>query len=261
MTARFWAPPSRDALIAYLSRVGRGPFGGRVRLGLVAAAEKDAAVLKGPGDLRTIHGARAFLVGAVQRPGPMDMEDFGFALSASSLRHIPRLEPVGWERPSRAPVSSRASAPGGEVMPAVSPVGYAAADRTAVDRVTRAGRGPRTASPGPELFFDGDFGSPLRARTAGPYAEVLEMVRLGPSASNRQPWRLVRDGGGYHLISSGGRALIKPSAPRWQDLQRLDMGIAMCHFELTAREAGLVGKWDRLPTVRISAPFRNGRVI
>jgi len=27
------------------------------------------------------------------------------------------------------------------------------------------------------------------------------------------------------------------------DMQRLDMGIAMCHFELTARELGLKGKW------------------
>jgi hypothetical protein len=29
------------------------------------------------------------------------------------------------------------------------------------------------------------------------------------------------------------------------DLQRVDMGIAMCHFELTAREAGLSGEWLR----------------
>jgi hypothetical protein len=28
------------------------------------------------------------------------------------------------------------------------------------------------------------------------------------------------------------------------DMQRLDMGIAMCHFELTARELGLNGKWE-----------------
>jgi hypothetical protein len=27
------------------------------------------------------------------------------------------------------------------------------------------------------------------------------------------------------------------------DMQRLDMGIAMCHFELTTRELGLKGKW------------------
>ena len=27
------------------------------------------------------------------------------------------------------------------------------------------------------------------------------------------------------------------------DMQRLDMGIALCHFEQTARELGLEGRW------------------
>jgi hypothetical protein len=27
-------------------------------------------------------------------------------------------------------------------------------------------------------------------------------------------------------------------------LQNIDMGIAMCHFELTAQEFGLKGKWE-----------------
>ena len=28
------------------------------------------------------------------------------------------------------------------------------------------------------------------------------------------------------------------------DMQRLDAGIAMCHFELTANELGLAGEWQ-----------------
>jgi len=31
------------------------------------------------------------------------------------------------------------------------------------------------------------------------------------------------------------------------DMQRVDMGIAMCHFELSARELGLPGRWRHLP--------------
>jgi hypothetical protein len=30
---------------------------------------------------------------------------------------------------------------------------------------------------------------------------------------------------------------------RMADLQRVDLGIAMCHFELTARSIGLPGAW------------------
>jgi hypothetical protein len=41
------------------------------------------------------------------------------------------------------------------------------------------------------------------------------------------------------------------------DLQRLDMGIALCHFELTARQMGLAGQWaidDPLKPVPGSQP-------
>jgi hypothetical protein len=30
---------------------------------------------------------------------------------------------------------------------------------------------------------------------------------------------------------------------RLADLQRVDIGIAMCHFDLTARQLGLLGNW------------------
>jgi len=71
------------------------------------------------------------------------------------------------------------------------------------------------------------------------------MLRLGPSASNRQPWRVVKEPGRdiFHLYvrrSKGYDKLIKAV-----DLQRLDMGIAMSHFELTARELGLGGRWEK----------------
>ncbi len=68
----------------------------------------------------------------------------------------------------------------------------------------------------------------------------LECVRIGPSASNKQPWRIVRNGDAFHFYLS--------RTPRYEmikniKLQNIDMGIAMCHFELSARELGLDGGW------------------
>ena len=40
------------------------------------------------------------------------------------------------------------------------------------------------------------------------------------------------------------------------DLQRVDMGIAMCHFELAARERGLAGHWV-VDDPRIEQPDEN----
>ncbi|HSL95359.1 MAG TPA: nitroreductase family protein, partial [Thermoleophilia bacterium] len=93
------------------------------------------------------------------------------------------------------------------------------------------------------------------ASGAGGYARALEAVRMGPSATNKQPWRIVRggavgDAGGgrdWHFLLRRTRGYGKGSlafkALRIADLQRVDMGIALCHFELVAREAGLDGRW------------------
>jgi hypothetical protein len=74
------------------------------------------------------------------------------------------------------------------------------------------------------------------------------MVRLGPSASNRQPWRIIRDGNDWHfyLRRTPGYGERNTSLLKLADLQRVDMGIAMCHFELTARELGLSGEWKHV---------------
>ena len=76
---------------------------------------------------------------------------------------------------------------------------------------------------------------------------------MAPSATNRQPWRIVRagraDDAGYdwhfHLQRTKGYGKGSPlfAALRIADLQRIDLGIAMCHFDLVAREAGLDGRW------------------
>jgi nitroreductase len=72
------------------------------------------------------------------------------------------------------------------------------------------------------------------------------MVRLGPSASNKQPWRVMKNGDSWHFFLARTRGYGQGRfrrTGRAADMQRLDMGIAMCHFELAARELGLDGRW------------------
>ena len=72
------------------------------------------------------------------------------------------------------------------------------------------------------------------------------MVRIGPSASNKQPWRIVRQDQFWRFYLQRTPGYREDPIKRILDLcdlQRLDMGIAMCHFELSARELGLMGKW------------------
>jgi hypothetical protein len=97
-----------------------------------------------------------------------------------------------------------------------------------------------------ELFFYGDTRSPLERRIAGAYALPLECVRIGPSASNRQPWRVLKakDRNVFHFYirRTPGYAERYPEI----SLQDVDMGIAMCHFEIALREKGRKGSWQRV---------------
>ena len=124
----------------------------------------------------------------------------------------------------------------GERMPCVSPLGRPAAKMSLRESLMRKGAGADSREPFEKLFFDGDFDTPLTEAAAGSLAPALEAVRLAPSAVNRQPWRLLRQGDRVHFYLKHNRGYVSEAAG---DLQKVDLGIALCHFALAARELGL----------------------
>ena len=64
------------------------------------------------------------------------------------------------------------------------------------------------------------------------------MVRLAPSASNKQPWRIIRENNIFHFFIKRSRI------PGYLNIQYIDIGISLCHFELAASELDLKGKWE-----------------
>ena len=134
----------------------------------------------------------------------------------------------------------------GELVPAVAAVGYIAGRPRAFDPLIRRFARSDQRLPWQRLFFRDAFDRPLSQDQAGAYAQPLEMLRLGPSASNKQPWRVIQDGDAWHFYLArtrgyGAGRLTKGFLTA--DMQRLDMGIAMCHFEQAARALGLEGRW------------------
>ena len=61
------------------------------------------------------------------------------------------------------------------------------------------------------------------------------MVRLSPSANNVQEWRVLLDDEALHFYK-------KP----YLTFDSIDMGIALCHFELSCKELGIDGKLEVL---------------
>jgi hypothetical protein len=100
--------------------------------------------------------------------------------------------------------------------------------------------------PWDKLFYLNN-GNPLSPddQNLGEYKTPLECVRLAPYAMNKQPWRVGR---GKGEISVFHFYLMRP--PGYEKsikdvkLQNVDMGIALCHFEVSAKELGLNGSWE-----------------
>lgn len=130
-----------------------------------------------------------------------------------------------------------------ELFPAISPVGYPAAKRSLAETLMRSSMKSSARKPWKELFFQEGFHTPLTTTEAGPYAQPLEMVRLAPSATNAQPWRVCKEGEMYHFY-----AWYKPGLPEPEQLiKQVDLGIALCHFHQTALELGLAGTFVSVP--------------
>ncbi len=214
-----------------------------MRAGLLAATGEDQQALKGLGTYGFIAGATGYLVGAVPVVAPDGLEDFGYRDGArSSLRHVagPRHR-VARRAPSpRADSRQRFDLRDDEILPAAIATGYIAARPRGLDALIRRSAKANQRLPWEKLFFDGALGAPLsRDAVSDDDAIVLEMVRKGPSASNKQPWRILWDGERWHLYLQRTRGYgARNGLVSVADMQRIDMGIAMCHFALTSEDVG-----------------------
>jgi nitroreductase len=232
----------------FIADLGPGPFGTPQRFALVAATEHDRSALKKLGTYGYIKNSPGFIVGATQS-GEFDLEDFGYQMERIILEATRFGLGTCWLGGTftKSSFPQKISARDDELVPAVSSIGYPAGQRRWMETIRRPDSTIERRQPWEILFFDRGFDRPLTKADAGRFADPLEMLRLGPSASNKQPWRFVRNNGHWHLYlqrTPGYRERFLVRLATVADIQRLDIGIAMAHFELTARELGLPGGWQ-----------------
>jgi len=134
-----------------------------------------------------------------------------------------------------------------EMIAMISPLGYRKGNKRIFESAMRVVIGADRRKPWSELFFNENQSTPLDSVVAGQYAVPLEMVRLGPSASNKQPWRVILSQGSYHFYLQRTPGYGLPGF----DIQMNDIGIAKCHFELSAQEADLNGEWQILADLEV----------
>lgn len=128
-----------------------------------------------------------------------------------------------------------------EYIPIVTPIGYPM-EKGLLEKAIRFAAGSDNRKPMVELFFDEAFSQPLDKTASEGYAIPLEMVRLAPSASNKQPWRIVKNEKQWHFYLKASKGY---GTALGFNIQEVDIGIAMCHFEKSLQELGIVGSWIR----------------
>jgi len=236
-----------ERLAVFLSSLEQGPLGTPVRFRIAAATEQDRSSLKGLGTYGVIKGASGFIIGTVSQ-AEKNLEDFGCMMEQVILKATDLGLGTCWLGGTftRRRFARKIAAKPDESIPAVASLGYIAGRGKFEGKMRRMVDADHRKA-WDELFFKEGFGAPLARSEAGEYASVLDMVRIGPSASNKQPWRIVRKGDNWHFYLQrtpgyGKNSLIFKLL-KLADLQRVDMGIAMCHFALTATEQGLHGAW------------------
>ena len=208
------------------------PFGVPVEFRLLDAT---AHGLKSP----VIVGAHEYVAAKVERVQSAELS-LGFAFETFCLRAAEQgLGTVMLAASlSRKSFEQAMEVGTGEVMPVASPVGYPAAKLSLREGMMRKAIKSDERLPFSQIFFAGTFDVPLSPSDAGSFAEPLQMLRLAPSATNKQPWRIVVDGDTVHFFEEHS---LKESA--LGDIQKVDMGIALSHFWLTAQEQGLEGRF------------------
>ncbi|MFV8828457.1 nitroreductase family protein [Alkalihalobacterium sp. APHAB7] len=131
----------------------------------------------------------------------------------------------------------------GHFIPCVTPIGYPKEKQRMFDKALRYVVKADNKKVWEKLFYNVSFEKPLTKNQAGDLETPIEMVRIGPSASNKQPWRLVltEDRKTCHFYIEHTPNY---SSKLGYDMQLLDMGIAMCQFELACKELDINGEWQ-----------------
>jgi nitroreductase len=249
----------QESIRNFLSALPEPPFGTRLRYQWIAPGPDDPEMLKGLGTYGFIKNPAGYMAAACER-SEEGLRDFGYQMENIVLL----LTDLGigscWLGGTftKSRFSERMKISEQEWVPAVVSAGYPAGKPRMFDAWVRKSAGSDKRKPWDELFFGPDFSKTLDAETVGPLAKMLEAVRLAPSASNRQPWRiLLSDGGDLHFfLQRSGKYEKKAKSAGMLDLQQADIGIAMSHFELMARESGMQGSWIVSDPGIISAPVQ-----
>jgi nitroreductase len=248
-----------DKMTEFIGSNINPPFGSKAEFQIIYTPDiKDKLKI---GTYGFINGAQYFIIGKIKK-GQRDLEDYGYLMEKIILYATSLSLGACWLGGTftKDSIIKIINLTDDETCPAISPLGYKAEKRGLLEQSLRKMAGSDNRIPFTELFFEESLDTPLVHDNSNPYIIPLEMVRLAPSASNKQPWRIIKEIGKnifhFYIIRPNNYEKTKgvsilTKLLKVADLQRVDIGIAMSHFEISCNELGLNGHWEESSTNKI----------
>jgi hypothetical protein len=203
----------------------KGPFGHQMNTFIVDNVNNDSKI----GTYGFIKNPPAF-IGATIENTQTAMVDYGFLFEKVILELTKASIGTVWLGGTFNRKDFNIEVKEKEIIPAVSPVGYQA-KKSIREHVIRTMTHAKNRKGFSELFFKNESLTPIKETHT--YAKYLKAVQIGPSASNKQPWRilLMDDVFHFYLNRTKGYGENLPI-----DIQSIDMGIALSHMYLSLAE-------------------------
>lgn len=214
----------RETLCAFMEQI-ENPYGLSVEFRLLEDMESPVVV-----------GTDLFVAGKMEKAAHMN-EAFGYSFEKMVLFAESMGVGTVWigGTMDRGAFEKAVALNADEVMPCVSPLGYPAKKMSLRETMMRKTVKANERLPFEQIAFQGSFEKPLTKDEAGVLQLPLEMVRLAPSAINKQPWRMVVRDDMVHFYIKRSKGFGSGEI----DMQKIDMGIALCHFDMMAKELGM----------------------
>ncbi|GAB6167925.1 nitroreductase family protein [Clostridium carnis] len=206
------------------------PFNAKVRVKLIK--KDDYSKETKLGTYGVIKGANYYLAVACEN-GDFDLETLGYVFQKAILYCTSLGLGTVWLGGTfnKGEFAKAMNISSNEKLPIVSPVGYEGGKKSFLATIMGSNTNKRKAYS--EIFFYNDFNTSLSKELSEEYYEALEMIRIAPSAVNKQPWRVLRKGNDLHFYTDGSK-----------EVNKIDIGIAMCNFHLTVKEQDIKGKFE-----------------
>lgn len=240
---------TKEAVESFIQSLNN-PFGKKVNFHYLDSKEMENQ--QKLGTYGVIKGAKQY-IGTTIKLEPMALEALGYEMEVLILYLAEKGIGTCWLGGTfnRKAFANAMNVGEEELFPIITPYGYPAEKKHLKERAMRKMINADQRKEWRELFFHNDFQTPLTKEAAEDLAFALEMVRLGPSASNKQPWRILRRDNAWHFYEYKEPGYSK-SFP--YDIQRVDMGIAAAHFDLSAKELEIHGNFDTTSKPDIDVP-------